>query len=401
MQIVRFLLILILATLILPQTHAQISSNAFYSEPTQYGGGEVEDPIFFYQDINGATLTAPPGINYQWYQYSTNSGAFEIMPGSTGSMLNSIGENGYRVEVEEASGNRTNHYCWNFVPDAQVDSVGIPFASCDNLRLTAYTQNKTLTYYKHKGDNSSLTVDYGYEWSSSPSGPVSENSDYTAFIDAPTEDTEYSVVVGGKFASDLPPAEASKSYSAIAVEAKYTFETEGTADNEATDGSAPMVVRFTDESLGKVTDWEWTFGDAGKDFVANPIFTFQKFAENGYPVVLIARNLDAGCESETEPEVFTVSEMVVKVPNAFTPFSTPGDNDEFRVLFRSVNKFTMVIYNRWGRKVFHTSNPEVGWNGRIGNRKAEPGVYFYKIEAEGFNPAEKAELEGLVHLIVN
>ncbi|MBR8534828.1 gliding motility-associated C-terminal domain-containing protein [Carboxylicivirga sediminis] len=401
MQIVRSLLILILATLILPQIHAQISSNAFYSEPTQYGGGVEEDPIFFYQDINVATLTAPPGINYQWYQYSTNSGSFEIMPGSTGSMLNSIGENGYRVEVEDASGNRTNHYCWNFVPDAQIDSVGIPFASCDNLRLTTFTQNKTLTYFKHKSDNNSLTVDYGYEWSSAPSGPVSGSSDYTAFIDAPTEDTEYSVVVGGKFAPDIAPAEASKSYSAIAVEAKYTFETEGTADNEATEGSAPMVVRFTDESLGKVTDWEWTFGDAGKDFVANPIFTFQKFAENGYPVVLIVRNLDAGCESETEPEVFTVSEMVVKVPNAFTPFSTPGDNDEFRVLFRSVNKFTMVIYNRWGRKVFHTSNPEVGWNGRIGNRKAEPGVYFYKIEAEGFNPKEKAELEGLVHLIVN
>jgi gliding motility-associated-like protein len=92
--------------------------------------------------------------------------------------------------------------------------------------------------------------------------------------------------------------------------------------------------------------------------------------------------------------------MVVKAPNAFTRFSCPGQNDEFRVLYRSVNKFSMLIYNRWGRKVYSSSNPEEGWDGKIGNQKAEPGVYFYKIEATGFNPKEVKKLEGAVHLMV-
>ncbi|MCG8579493.1 MAG: gliding motility-associated C-terminal domain-containing protein, partial [Bacteroidales bacterium] len=297
-------------------------------------------------------------------------------------------------------GNRANYYCWNFVPQAQIDSVGVPFASCSNLRVTAYTQNKVLTYYRHATDNSALTVDYGYEWISTPAGPVSDKDEYSRFIDAPTEDTNYSVEVGGKFADVMAPVQDEDSYAAIAVKAAFSFETEGTADNEAKEGSAPMVVRFTDESLGNVTDWEWTFGVGGKDFVPDPIFTFQKFEVGGYPVVLYVRNSDTECDSETAPEVFTVNEMVVKIPNAFTPFSSIGENDEFRVAYRSVNKFTMLIYNRWGRKVYSSSNPEVGWNGRIGGRKAEPGVYFYKIKAEGYNPGERKEYEGAVHLIV-
>lgn len=403
----RRILSILLVFLVTLQIDAQISSNAFYSEQTQYGGGEVEDPIFFYSNIGNAVLNAPSdGNNYDfyWYSYSTASNSFDVLEqtdlNTTISTFSNLTEKGYRVNIMSGATTIGNHYCWNFVPAPAIDSIGIPFESCNNLRLTAYTKNKSLTYYKHHSDNSELFVDYGYEWISSPAGPVSDKDEYSRFIAAPTEDTDYTVTVGEKFSMGIEAVSADKSYAAIAVEAKYTFETEGTAQNEATEGSAPMVVRFTDESLGDVSDWEWTFGDAGKDFVPNPIFTFQQYNEAGYPVVLKVMNLDSGCESETDPEVFTVNEMVVSAPNAFTPFSSPGENDEFRVLYRSVNKFTMLIYNRWGRKVFQTNNPAVGWDGRIGNSRAEPGVYFYKIEATGFK-GEKKELDGAVHLIVN
>ncbi len=390
------------AILVGTPAYAQITSNAFYTEPTQYGGGETEDPIFFYSDITTAVLTAPGGVSYQWYKYSSTN-TFEPIAGATASYFDNVSESGYRVEVEAADGNKTNYYCWNFVPLMQIDSIGTTPAknACNNLRLTAYV-SKPLIYYNHyRSDTPAFEVDYGYSWSSTPTGPIEGQTGQSHMIDAPLVDTDYFVIVGNKFSPTLTPAEIALEYTAIAVEAKYSFETEGVADNEATEGSAPMIVRFTDESLGKITDWEWTFGDAGKDFVSDPIFTFQKFAEDGYPVVLIVRNLDAGCESETDAEVFTVKEMVIKAPNAFTPFSSPGDNDQFRVYYRSVNKFNMVIYNRWGRKVYHSSNPDVGWDGHIGSRRAEPGVYFFKVEAEGFNPGEREKLEGAVHLIVN
>ncbi len=407
MRTIRFFLALLPVVFMMPAMHAQISSNAFYTEPTQYGGGAVEDPVFFYSNINTAVLTAPSDGNsydFYWYSYSTSTNSFSNLEqtdlSTTTSNFSNLSENGYMLSIRNGVTTIGEYFCWNFVPVAEIDSVGIPFASCNDIRVTAYTKNKTLTYYKHKSDNSALTVDYGYEWSSSPAGPINDKTDYTVSIDAPTEDTEYTVVVGGKFESGIEPAEASKSYSAIAVEAKFSFETEGTADNEATEGSAPLVVRFTDESTGKVSDWEWTFGDAGKDYIPNPIFTFQIYNEDGYPVVLIVRNLESGCESETDPEVFTVKEMVVRAPNAFTPFSSPEQNDEFRVLYRSVKKYNIVIYNRWGRKVYQSSNPDAGWDGRIGSQKAEPGAYYYRIKAEGFK-GEKEDFEGVIHLIVN
>jgi len=395
---------------------AQISSTAFLSEETQYSGSSPNDPIFYYKDISTAALTAPSDgsvYNFRWYSYSTTTNSFDVLVqsdlGSTTSSIMNIIETGYMVSVDNGAGITNNYYCWNFVPAPQIDSIGIPnkpSESCDNLRLTAHTKSKILRYYDHHGDKSAIDVDYGYTWSSDPKSEITEENDFSVYIAAPYEDTEYTVVVGEKFAPTIQSATANKAYEAIAVLAKFSFETEGTPDNEAKEGSAPLVVRFTGQdadgeplSQGNITDWEWTFGNAGKDYVPNPIFTFQKYGD--YPVVLTVQNFDAGCESSTDPEIFKVHEMVIKVPNAFTPFSSPGENDEFRVLFRSVKKFNILIYNRWGRKVYQSGNPEVGWDGKIGSQKAEPGVYFYQIEAEGFNEGENETYEGAVHLIVN
>jgi len=385
---------------------AQISSNAFYTEQTKYEGNSPNDPVFFYSDMSEASLTAPAGLNFQWYKYSTVSSSFELIGGETNSSLNNIDESGYQVEVESTDGSQAKYYCWNFVPAPQIDSIGVPFASCDNIRLTAYTKSKILNYYDHLGDQSSISIDYGYTWNSIPAGDINEVDEYTVMIDAPFEDTEYTVEVGTKFSPSITEGTAEYNFEAIAVDAKFTFKTEEAVSNESPVGSAPMVIRFKGQSTeeeqlsqGNINDWEWTFGEAGKDFVPDPIFTFQEFGE--YPVILTVRNTDTGCESSTDPEVFIVNEMVVLAPNAFTPFSSPAQNDEFRVSYRSVKKFNMLIYNRWGRKVYQSDNPEVGWDGKIGNSKAEPGVYFYQIEAEGYNKGENIQLEGAVHLIVN
>ncbi|WP_289055900.1 gliding motility-associated C-terminal domain-containing protein [Carboxylicivirga marina] len=380
---------------------AQISSNAFFTEPTQYGGGAAEDPIFFYTDINTATLTAPGGTAYQWYQYSTASNSFEPIAGATTATLSNITERGYRVDVDAQA-----YYCWNFVPLMQIDSIGTtpPKNSCDNVRLTAYLTKPLIYFNHHREDTPPREVDYSFSWSSAPTGPIEGKTGNGQMIDAPFADTDYTVIVGTKFSPTLQPVSEQLAYTAIAVEAKFSHETEGTAENEATEGSAPMIVRFTDESLGKVDIREWRFGDSEQDcsglgYKELEPWQFDCFGD--YPVTLYVKNENSQCESISESITFSIKEMSIKVPNAFTPFSSPGQNDEFRVSYRSVNKFTMLIYNRWGRKVYSSSNPEVGWDGRIGNSKAEPGVYFYKIEATGYNPGEKEELEGAVHLIVN
>jgi len=65
------------------------------------------------------------------------------------------------------------------------------------------------------------------------------------------------------------------------------------------------------------------------------------------------------------------------------------------------------IYNRWGGLVHSWSYSNIRgrdytykhsvWDGRIGNRMASPGVYFYVIRAIGRDGA-KQNKEGFVHL---
>jgi gliding motility-associated-like protein len=68
------------------------------------------------------------------------------------------------------------------------------------------------------------------------------------------------------------------------------------------------------------------------------------------------------------------------IPTGFTP---NGDNvnDEFKASFAFIpEKFVMVLYDRYGFKVFETKDATKGWNGLLKNgSKAPEAVYIYFI----------------------
>lgn len=78
----------------------------------------------------------------------------------------------------------------------------------------------------------------------------------------------------------------------------------------------------------------------------------------------------------TEPEIY--------IPNAFSP---DGDhvNDVFRIRGNTFNTMHLVIYDRWGEKVFETNNYREGWDGIYKGKAAEPGVYMYYVELTCFD----------------
>lgn len=70
------------------------------------------------------------------------------------------------------------------------------------------------------------------------------------------------------------------------------------------------------------------------------------------------------------------------MPNAFTP-NGDGLNDCFGLKnWGNTGEVEFFIYNRYGEKVFYTSDPNKCWNGLYKSAKPEPGNYVYYIKAK-------------------
>lgn len=54
-------------------------------------------------------------------------------------------------------------------------------------------------------------------------------------------------------------------------------------------------------------------------------------------------------------------------------------NDVFIPFVENYKTFEMRIYNRWGEKLYETTDLNKGWDGTYLNNKSQEGVYVYKI----------------------
>jgi gliding motility-associated-like protein len=404
----KYLVLIVVFPLLTNQAVAQITSpEASYSELTDYPSGANNDPVFYYTSVGAGSLNVAPGgtgsYTFTWYRYNVANNSFDVFvsseTGSTSSISNLL-ETGYRVMVDDGAGNLQTHTCWTFEPAILSVNISLGSESCYQLSLQTEQTSKVLQYYDPT-NGAVVLVDYGfnYGWQSIPEGPISDESGPAPSIDAPVEDTEYQLNLTSRVGASL--AADPIVYEAIAVKAAFTFEPESRGIEHEMDTTAqhsvPLVVRFnSEESKGNNLAYEWTFGEAGKRFEASPLFTYEM--PGRYDNVLRVINEVSECEDVSEPQAIVVFESELLVPNVFTP-NGDGINDEFRVAYRSIEKYNIVIYNRWGRKVYSSSSPAGGWDGKVGGQQASPGVYFYVIEAEGYQKEERYKLNGTITLI--
>lgn len=75
---------------------------------------------------------------------------------------------------------------------------------------------------------------------------------------------------------------------------------------------------------------------------------------------------------------------IIHVPTAMVP---EGKNNFFKpvISFADPDKYLMVIFNRWGEKLFETRDITTSWDGRYQGRIVQQGVYSYYISVTGAN----------------
>jgi gliding motility-associated-like protein len=90
------------------------------------------------------------------------------------------------------------------------------------------------------------------------------------------------------------------------------------------------------------------------------------------------------------------------VPNTFTP-NDDGINDNFKLLTApTLSSFHIWIYDRWGNKVFESTDADFQWNGRdqyAGNSPLNTGVFSYVIEYHDSNSDKKGAIGGNISLV--
>ena len=77
-----------------------------------------------------------------------------------------------------------------------------------------------------------------------------------------------------------------------------------------------------------------------------------------------------------EPNIF--------VPSAFTP-NNDGNNDVVFVRGEVMSDIDLSIYNRWGELIFQSQDQSKGWDGTLGGKPLDPGVFVYHLKATCFD----------------
>lgn len=96
--------------------------------------------------------------------------------------------------------------------------------------------------------------------------------------------------------------------------------------------------------------------------------------------LIVTETLSASADLCYKPQVY--------IPNVFSP-NDDGNNDVFYVRGEGIKSLTFLIYDRWGEKVFETTDPAQGWDGKYKGKPMPAEIYYYKAIIEFIDGSSK------------
>ncbi len=138
-------------------------------------------------------------------------------------------------------------------------------------------------------------------------------------------------------------------------------------------------VNFYDQSAG-ASQWHWDFGDTATPVSVSteqhPVYRYTQPGE--YTVMLIVISAE-GCRDTVWKVLEVRDDFVLWIPNAFSP-NQDGSNDLFQVKGFGYSDYEMSIFNRWGQRIYASTDDAKGWDGTCLGEQAAMDVYVYRVD---------------------
>ena len=117
---------------------------------------------------------------------------------------------------------------------------------------------------------------------------------------------------------------------------------------------------------------------------------YYTYDESGDYVVLLEVIDENGCIDTISKIIHVYDELNVFIPNTFTP-NLDGKNEIWKPVMNECNKegYKLVIYDRWGQRVFYSTNPDEGWDGKVDGKFVQNNtVYTYRLIVRDYTGQE-------------
>ena len=417
-----------------------ISSFAQYAVRGGSGIPYKETPInkmevFFLNGMSGAqiTYTSSDAETHQWYRYSIKANEAEpiecVQSGNSSTITDVLDGYGYFVGSNLSS---TTSYVWiidysKYIPTFHSININEGDNKCEKITITASVDADELYYYSPTGVYSILPREYYLSYYTQELDEdnfifetkykdIEVKNPSEIRIDSPLQDTDFTLS-GDKYAEHFGIAKiiSTPVFQAVAVKAHRSFvrdkvKVPNEFANEASDlgGSGPIFITFNgyaNEPVAAMYIWKifWK-PDISAPFQSvarytNKTISYNFDKEGTYEVRLEVIDRTGVCSDTSIVEEVTIGETDIRVPQAFSPGSSPGVNDEFRISYTSVTNFKCTIFNRWGTKLYEWNDPAKGWDGRVNGRFVPTGVYFYVIQYKGTRDNKTRVKKGSVNVL--
>jgi hypothetical protein len=410
-----FLLFALLFLLILPgKVTAQVyADGASFSRRVSYSN---RDSIFVFPQQGALSALAPANrrpATFEWSRYDTITLGFGPVFASGGfdsiSTVSGLQEGGYRVKVSQGGWDTLYHAFVCIHPGLEVSltktSQGrLPVVSftCEYIDFRFTARTRAFRYFHPLADSLIvLPASLNFSWRTNNDASLPGNAQphpqggyYARSYDPPLKDTRYTLVARDQLGSEKQDEVEYILEESPHVKAEFKMSYDPEPDGEIY--SSPIEVSFTNDSK-TAAKYIWYFGRQPGDSLSVEIPEPQVYTRvRTYTVKLLAES-PGYCVHEAV-DSFTVSPSKLEAPNVFTP---GGQNPYFKVYHVSIQQFRIQIYSRWGRKVYEFEGNNLheweGWDGHIGTKVAATGVYYFVIEALGWDENPTVEYKDGVY----